>query len=317
MTASPIAKALVDSAPWLLDHAPYVPFMEKRTAHPPGLVPIDPAELTVELPDFGAQVAHRDRLVAERAAIVLGLEPAAREAALELLDALVAHQVSKGARLAPEGEHLVRRDGVAVPLDRDDPMRAIARLGAEDWCILMPGGPGGEYVLRAGALCFPARWILAEKMGKPLTAIHDPVPDYGDDLARRVNRIFDAIRVDRPMYRVNWLVYDTPEPHLPRGVAEKKHYLPDPSKDLFLRTERQTLHRLPGTGAVIFGIKTSLTPLACLSADEAMALADGLEGFDAATVSYRGGAPYLSRVASVLREIAGQGRGEAASLPSN
>lgn len=313
MTASTPASAGVETAPWLLDYAPYVPFMEPRTAHPPGLMPLDPADLTVRLPDFAAQAAYRDRLVAERPGIVLGLDPEGRAAALELLDALVAHHAAKGARVSEDGRHFIRGDGAAIPLDRADPMRAIARLGAEDWCILLPGGPQGEYVLRAGALCFPARWILAEKIGRPLTAIHDPVPEYGSDLARRVNRLFQAIRVEQPMYRVNWLVYETPEPHLPRGVAEKQHRIADPEKGLFLRTERQTLHRLPQTGAVVFGIKTSLTPLACLAPGVAAGLADGLAGFAPDTVAYRGGPAFMSRAISMLREIAGQGRGEAAS----
>ena len=33
-------------------------------------------------------------------------------------------------------------------------------------------------------MCFPAGWRLAEKAMRPLTAIHDPVPDYDADIAR-------------------------------------------------------------------------------------------------------------------------------------
>ena len=40
-------------------------------------------------------------------------------------------------------------------------------------------------VFTAGVLCFPSRWRLMEKIGKPLSAVHGPVPLYADRLAGR------------------------------------------------------------------------------------------------------------------------------------
>lgn len=292
-------------APWLLDRAPYTPFMEPRTTHPPGLMPLDPQAWTVHDADFAPQCAYRDRLIAERPEIVLGFAPRAADAARELLGALSAHHVARsGAVLA--GDVFRRADGAEIPLS-GDPMAAIGRLGAEDWCVLLPGGDEGEYLLAAAALCFPARWRLSEKMGRPLTAIHDPVPDYDGTLARRVNRVFTALRADRPLFRINWIVYATPEPHLPVGEEAKGHPSFVEGEDLYLRTERQTLVRLPHSGAVIFGIKTSITPLDRLAVAEASALHAAFASLSSETVTYRTGAERHRHILSMLSEIAGQG----------
>jgi len=42
------------TAPWLMDHAPYAPFMDPRTARPPGLIPLEGAPAIVVHADFAA-----------------------------------------------------------------------------------------------------------------------------------------------------------------------------------------------------------------------------------------------------------------------
>ena len=48
--------------------------------------------------------------------------------------------------------------------------------------------------MSAAALCFPSRWRLQNKIGKPLSAVHAPVPHYADRLARPVDRFMRHIK---------------------------------------------------------------------------------------------------------------------------
>ena len=288
----------------LLDDPPYTPFMEPRAARPPGLSPLDMREWTVRLPDFDAQMAYRRRLLAEQPDAVLGALHEGEEPALELLEMLLAHV---GARRPP------------THAERFCALTAVGRLVAEDFCLLVPDPASGEYRLVAAVLCFPSRWLLSEKLGRPLTPIHDPVPGYADELARRVNRVFEALRPDRPLVRVNWTVQPTAELFLPQSETVKSAG-PAPAAPLatsgpfYLRTERQTLVRLPRTGAVAFGIKTSVTPVDRLSPSVAAGLAQALRGLGEGMVAYKGGRARVDAATARLEEIACAGRARTSSL---
>jgi hypothetical protein len=199
---------------------------------------------------FSPQMALRDRLVAVPG--TTALLPGAEAAADELLDAVL-DRLSRdpGYRVPGPGDRVLRPDGVAVAVDRARPMETLARLVQEDLCVLQPGPEG--HVLTAGALLFPSFWRLTEKIGRSLGSIHAPVEEYDADLARRVQRLFDAIRPGRPLCRWNWLPYDDPWLHQPRDEADRREAR-DGSP--WLRRERQCLLRLPRTGAVVFTIHT-------------------------------------------------------------
>ena len=128
---------------------------------------------------------------------------------------------------------------------------------------------GDEHVLTGAVLCFPASWSLQEKIGRPLIGIHRPVETYDADIARRVQRMFDALRPDQPLWRMNALVYANPELHQPRREEDPRS---DRRGGQFLRAERQTLLRLPLTGAVLFAIHTYVVPLSALTEPERQGL---------------------------------------------
>lgn len=298
----------------LIEPAPYLPFMDPRMVRRPGLMPLDPGEWATLHADFAAQMAYRDRLAAERREAVIAMAPEGREAAGELLAMLLDHLAARAEWAVGEGS-VTRPDGVAVPVDATDPMGTVARLVADDLCVLVPDPGAGEYRLAAAALCFPSRWSLAEKMHRPLTAIHDPVPDYDDELAKRVNRVFEALRPGRPVWRANWTVHASPELFQPLGVdiklAGRGHAAGD---GVYLRTERQTLTRLPATGAVAFGIKTSVTPAGSLAPAEAAALEAALAAMERPVVAYLSGEGFIGRARALLREMALQGGAASASI---
>lgn len=238
------------SDPILQSRLPFAPWMEARTWRLPGVVPAGPDGWLSVDDAFGRQMAERDRLIAERPDKVLGMLERARPAAAELLDAVL-----ERLRATPGydvGAGAVRRpDGVTVALERDRPMTVLGRLVQEDLCLL--DHDGAESVLVAAALCFPASWTLAEKLGRPMLRIHEPVKHYTEDVAKRVQRLFDAIRPEQPLQRWNALVYDEPELHQPRSEGQRR---PRPVRRDFLRSERQVLLRLPASRAVVFSIHT-------------------------------------------------------------
>jgi len=292
-------------APWLLARPPLVPFMEARTARPPGLMPLVEGEMITHAPDFGAQMARREALIASVPLVVNALMPEAEAAARELLG-LVAAEALTLPDFAREGEIWQRPDGGRAEVDPARPLLSLGRMVAEDFCLLMPDREAGEYRLVGAILCFPSRWSLAEKMGRPLTAIHAPVPGYAEALAPRVNRVFEALRPGRGLWRANWLIHASPELHLPMGLSDKLVAEADPADGIYLRTERQTLIRLPETGAVAFGIKTSTCPLEALDGREAAALGHALAMLDPAEIAYRSGTDMHGAALARAAEIAGQ-----------
>jgi dimethylamine monooxygenase subunit A len=203
-------------------------------------------------------------------------------------------------------EMLLAQLGQPRPLTDEErfcQLTAIGRLVAEDFCVLVPDAGSGEYRLAAAVLCFPSRWMLSEKLGRPMTPIHVPVPGYAGDLARRVNRVFEALRPERPLVRVNWSVHPTPELFLPQSETATSSDRECTGR-FYLRTERQTLVRLPRTGGVAFGIKTSVTPVESLAPDIAAGLADALRGLGEGMVAYKGGRARIDAAIARLDEIA-------------
>lgn len=277
----------------VLTRAPYTPFMAARTARAPGISPLGTAPLIAVLDDFAWQMARRAALIRARPEIVHALLPEAEPAALELLDT-IAETAGALPGFERNGRHWHRPDGITTEIDHAQPLLSLGTMVAEDFCLLS-AAPGAQYRLIGAILCFPSRWLLSEKLDKPLTAIHDRVPEYDDTLARRVARLFETLRPGRALVRVNWLVHATPEPHLPLGLSDKLVAKADPQGPLYLRTERQTLLRLPKSGAVAFGIKTSISALDSLTPEEKAALAHALQALDGETIAYRAGADLHQR----------------------
>ena len=232
----------------------------------PGIQPLDMADWLVVDEAFAAQMALRDRLLVDRRTDVFGASDIAP--AQELLNLVLAHL---GPDYRVEPDRVIRPDGVEVGLDSDHPLVVAARLAQEDLCLLEQPDGAGEHVLTGAVLCFPASWTLAEKLGRPLTTIHDPVPDYAADMAARVQRLFDALHPDRPLWRANALLYDDPTLYQPRRHADRRAR-PE-GQPPYLRSERQSLLRLRKTRAVVFSIHTWVVAWENLTSEQRAGLA--------------------------------------------
>ena len=201
---------------------------------------------------YAAQMQRRLTLLREQREDVLWMDPAAQEAATEVLDQALALLPALG--FAVTDAHVICPDGRRVEIDRAAPLLTLGQLVQEDICILIKHG--AEHVLAGAVLCFPASWRLAEKAGKPLVGIHEPVDEYDENLARRVQRLFDGVRAGRPLWRFNRLWYDDPELHQPRSATAPRRISPDRDAAPFIRSERQCVVRMPLSDAVVFSIHT-------------------------------------------------------------
>jgi hypothetical protein len=239
----------------LQDRLQIDPRRDPRLGRLPGVQPLDPLDWLRVDEAFAAQMAERERLLATRPGDVLACLPEGRAAAEELLD-LVLAALAERADYAVGADAVRRPDGVTVPLDRAAPLATVGRLVQEDFCLLAKSGD--EHVLVAAVLCFPARWTLDQKIGRPLLRIHEPVASYDDGIATRVQRLFDGVQDARPLYRVNFLSYHDPALYQPR--REEDPPLRPEGPPGYVRSEIQTIRRLPRTGAVAFGIHTFLVP---------------------------------------------------------
>ena len=218
----------------------------------PGTRPISPDEWIICDDAFSQQMALRDKLIETKKDKVLAISDEAQEAAVELLKMTLDFCVSK-LGYKKNVNKIIRPDKVSVEIDLNEPMTFLGRLVQNDFCILQK--KDNEHVLTAAALCFPASWSLEEKFLKPLIDIHIPVKAYDGNIAKRVQRLFDGLQINRPVWRFNALYYEDPNLFQPRSVNQPRRK-PAPDKVKYFRSERQTIIKLPESGAIIFGIHT-------------------------------------------------------------
>ena len=257
----------------------YRPFLDGPWRLAMGIKALDLADW-IEIDErFAPQLAARKQLLDAQRSEVFATLPESGPGQRELLELLLDHLPQRSPehyrRQGGRIENRTTGEAFALAAWDDAPLELAGRLVQEDLCLMQRGETG--YRLVAAVLCFPAHWRLSDKLGRPLEAIHGPVPGFGERLAGPVDRFFHSIQVARPVWRVNWSLVDTPTLFLP--PEHRGHPKPVSAErageQLWLRVERQTLHRLPRSGDVVFGIHTYVDPLADAidSAEAARALA--------------------------------------------
>ncbi len=92
-------------------------------------------------------------------------------------------------------------------------LKSMGTSIAEDVCVLTAND--GIYRLTAAVLCFPNRWRLADKIGRTVTEIHDPVPGYAVQMSDTVDRFLAKLRPMRAVVRSNWGLSASPTLYLP------------------------------------------------------------------------------------------------------
>jgi len=202
-------------------------------------------------------------------------------------------------QIFPEGEAPARE--LAAMLGAES-LEAAARGTWEDWCVLTQDAPGQPYRLVAAAVAFPTDWRLAEKMGKPLRAVHEPIHGYAEQLSDGVDRFMERLRVGEIYGRTNVFVLPSADArYMPTTPPEARYThvtAENAGSSLFARCERETLRRLPETGAIVFTIGVYRAALQTLS-DEAVArIAETASGFLDGEDARRGAPAYAAALAA-------------------
>ena len=237
-----------------------IPYDVSQPQPLPGVAPLDPKDWLWIDDAYGAQMALRRDLIKHQRDRVIACDPSCLPAAQELLRAVLEF-ITKRPDFSLTGQDVICPDGARIMLDWADPFTTLGAIVQNDFCILQkPVGLQGhtsieEHILTGAVLCFPASWRLGEKFMRPLSGIHDTVAPYNDAIAKRVQRLFDGIRVDQPLWRFNALYYRDPALHQPNGQHSVRDAAQLDAVD-YVRSERQSLMRLATSGAVVFGIHT-------------------------------------------------------------
>ncbi|KAJ5135576.1 uncharacterized protein N7515_004854 [Penicillium bovifimosum] len=154
------------------------------------------------------------------------------------------------------------------------PLEIIAQTIDEDFLILLPelvpeDGQIPKYVLEAYATCLPSGFNPRDKLGLRMVDIHKPVPGYKEKMELSMDRFFARLEVGKFVKRINWSITINAGlfaafggTHAESGKKE------DPIEagkldvdNTVLRCERQTLHRLPVSKAIVFTVHTYTYPI--------------------------------------------------------
>lgn len=146
-------------------------------------------------------------------------------------------------------------------------MTNLGRTWEPDLLLLKAPSTTSQPILVAGCVCFPSSWALEEKIGRPLDAIHAPVPTLNEQFANPVQQFLARMKPGISWERINWGLSRSPELNqhpsrkLPRLDANVG------LEEVWFRAEYQSLISLPKTGGILFGIRLVIEPLAKLRDD--------------------------------------------------
>jgi hypothetical protein len=244
---------------------------------------------------YGDEMAERQRLLKERHTDVFGTLPMSDAARAETLREIVVNLTTCVPQwFARDGDRVhnaLTGETWDLAVPPCDPLELAGRLVQEDLCIIQQSDEGP--IFTAAVLCFPSRWRLHEKLGKPLVSVHGRVPFYAERLANPVDRFMAKVKPAHIASRLNWSVLDDPAMFQPGGKWREQTNTAvtadNAGERLYLRVERQTLRRLPQSGAILFGIRVHSYEMArAITAPEAASrLAEAVRALPEATVHYK------------------------------
>jgi hypothetical protein len=247
----------------------HTPYASGKPSFSIGLSPIDVADWIEQDELLVEQLALKETILAQEGAAAFAAIEGSEAGQAEVLQLLVAHLPARyPATYRREGEALrILPSDRAVALEGEPPLLVASRLVQEDLLLMRCDGEGWRLV--AGSLCFPSTWVLAEKLGRPMDAIHAPVSGYAGKMAGMVARIFDNLKAEQPVERFNWSIYGDARLRYAQSKQDPlRRFPPDQSAShAHIRVERQTLRRLPLSGDILFTVHVHVDPAAGLVAD--------------------------------------------------
>nr|WP_247713189.1 DUF3445 domain-containing protein [Qipengyuania polymorpha] len=205
----------------------------------------------------------------------------------------------EGIQLSPEGE--ASGAELAVMLGLAGGLPEAGRNHHEDMCLLTLREGEEQYRLVGAAVAWPSDWTPADKMGLPLRALHAPIQGYAEQLASGVDHFMAKLKPGAIYGRCNWFIAATGDRRWVAGPPAEAFANVTPEnagETLFVRSERQTLRRLPETGAILFTIGIYVSPLGDLSHNNIVRLASAMKGLLDGEGDRRGADAYAQALVS-------------------
>lgn len=213
----------------------------------------------------------------------------------------------EGVQLAPEAAEAEVE--LASMLGVGEGLLGAAKAHHEDMCLLARKPNEDVYRLIGAAVAYPTDWHPKDKIGLPLAAMHAPIQGYQEQLASGVDHFMAKLKPGRIFGRCNWFIAPTSEL---RWIAKAPEAAfagvsaDNAGETLFVRSERQTLRRLPETGAILFTIGVYVAPLGQLSQANINMLAHSVQSLVDGEGGRRGSPHYadaLIRFAAHQKEV--------------
>jgi hypothetical protein len=221
------------------------------------------------------------------------------------------HNAGECAAVLPAGERILDEvvelaESLDIPVSvQSTPIDTCVALGRmwEPDLLLLRTVEDSQPELVGGCVCFPSSWSFEEKVGRPLDAIHTPVPTFNAQFASPVKQFLARMKPGISWERINWGLSRTPElnQHPNRRLPRL-----DPSVDLndvWFRIEYQSLVALPRTSGILFGIRLVIEPLSRLALNPAFAagLSRALATIPESVATYKGLQASRQRLIELLR----------------
>ena len=296
----------------------YRPYLSSGVAFQIGMRPMEPGQWLSIGPDHGPFMREKRARLLANPLPFYRTTPGSLAAQIELRDRVIAHL------LAHHADVFAMADGRLVDLvegtahDLADPLREplalISALVEEDFILLQQ--VDGHDQITAASNAYSSSGRIVASVGRSIPWAHKFVPTLNDQLGSRIDRILANIQSDAPVERFNWLL--TPiasrlfpeDPHAANAAAVQKivdALAEDPGRAgelLSIRVERQTLLRLPGTGALAFSIYTHSDPLSSVAGDAGSlaAMQRLISGYSEDRMQYAAMAPIRAPVLAWLAE---------------
>ena len=190
-------------------------------------------------------------------------------------------------------------------------MRTCARLVQDDLAIMIERADG-QYYLLAGAVVLPGFWRLVDKYGMGLPEIHTSghVPQFREKLEKGMTNFFRRLRPEEMVARNNyffqvddelgwsWSIGPVDGGEVNWDTAETARAIQHHK----FRSERQTLRRLPKTGAVVFTIRTYFLPVTEIAEEDYVPgrLASAIRSWGEDVSDYKGKEKYADVLLAYL-----------------
>ncbi|KAL1845667.1 hypothetical protein Plec18170_009654 [Paecilomyces lecythidis] len=246
--------------------------------------------------------------------------PEGYDAAVELLEELVEYlpsryptlysRVKKGVIKNLWSEEII--DTASRPF-AEDPMQIAGRLTQDDLAVMIEK-PNVNYYFMAGAILLAGFWRLEDKLGLSLREIHTSaqVPHYEERLEKGMNNLFRRLKPEQLVTRNNYTLQLDGDLPWSSSIGREDsddigwHNAPDGRSIEYhhLRTERQSLRRLPRTGAIVFTIHTYLVPITQIAKEDYVPgrLASAIRSWDDTVSVYKGQAKFKHILLDYLDE---------------